>query len=106
MEAADDAAAGALEFDVLEETRRLTSFSALKPGSATRPMFGVKPMLLDNDGSVIDGAGDGCLVIADSWPGQMRTVWGDHERFFQTYFTTFAGYYFTGDGCRRDADGY
>ena len=84
----------------------LPGATALKPGSATRPMFGVKPMLLDNDGSVIDGAGDGCLVIADSWPGQMRTVWGDHERFFQTYFTTFAGYYFTGDGCRRDADGY
>ena len=84
----------------------LPGATALKPGSATRPMFGVKPMLLDSDGSVIDGAGDGCLVIADSWPGQMRTVWGDHERFFQTYFTTFAGYYFTGDGCRRDADGY
>ena len=84
----------------------LPGATALKPGSATRPMFGVQPMLLDNDGSVIDGAGDGCLVIADSWPGQMRTVWGDHERFFQTYFTTFAGYYFTGDGCRRDDDGY
>ncbi|WP_374414656.1 acetate--CoA ligase [Novosphingobium colocasiae] len=78
----------------------------LKPGSATLPMFGVKPMLLDNDGTVIEGPGEGCLVIADSWPGQMRTVWGDHERFFQTYFTTFKGYYFTGDGCRRDADGY
>ena len=84
----------------------LPGATALKPGSATRPMFGVKPLLLDNDGTVIEGAGDGCLVIADSWPGQMRTVWGDHERFFQTYFTTFAGYYFTGDGCRRDADGY
>src|SRR3546814_14046503 len=63
-------------------------------------------MLLDNDGNVLDGATDGCLVIADSWPGQMRTVWGDHDRFFQTYFSTFKGYYFTGDGCRRDEDGY
>ncbi len=84
----------------------LPGATALKPGSATRPMFGVQPLLLDNDGHEITGAGDGCLVIADSWPGQMRTVWGDHERFFQTYFSTFAGYYFTGDGCRRDADGY
>jgi len=78
----------------------------LKPGSATRPMFGVKPALLESDGTPIEGAGDGCLVITDSWPGQMRTVWGDHERFFQTYFTTFPGKYFTGDGCRRDDDGY
>jgi acetyl-CoA synthetase len=78
----------------------------LKPGSATKPMFGVKPELLESDGTPIDGAGDGCLVITDSWPGQMRTVWGDHERFFQTYFTTFPGKYFTGDGCRRDEDGY
>ena len=72
----------------------------------TRPFFGVQPALVDNDGVVIEGAGDGCLVITDSWPGQMRTVWGDHARFFQTYFTTFKGRYFTGDGCRRDADGY
>ena len=78
----------------------------LKPGSATKPMFGVKPQLLENDGTLIDGAGSGCLVITDSWPGQMRTVWGDHERFFQTYFTTFPGKYFTGDGCRRDENGY
>ena len=84
----------------------LPGATALKPGSATRPMFGVKPQLVDNDGTPIEGAGDGCLVITDSWPGQMRTVWGDHERFFQTYFTTFPGKYFTGDGCRRDADGY
>ena len=84
----------------------LPGATALKPGSATRPFFGVRPLLLDNEGTVIEGAGDGCLVIADSWPGQMRTVWGDHERFFQTYFSTFKGYYFTGDGCRRDADGY
>ncbi|MCK9540828.1 MAG: acetate--CoA ligase [Novosphingobium sp.] len=79
---------------------------ALKPGSAALPFFGVKPVLLDNEGTVIEGAGEGCLAIAESWPGQMRTVWGDHERFFQTYFSTFKGYYFTGDGCRRDADGY
>ena len=84
----------------------LPGATALKPGSATRPMFGVKPMLLENDGTPMEGPGDGCLVIADSWPGQMRTVWGDHERFFQTYFTTFPGYYFTGDGARRDEDGY
>ncbi|WP_374590984.1 acetate--CoA ligase [Novosphingobium sp.] len=84
----------------------LPGATALKPGSATRPFFGVKPMLVDNEGVEIDGAGDGCLVITDSWPGQMRTVWGDHERFFQTYFSTFKGMYFTGDGCRRDEDGY
>jgi acetyl-CoA synthetase len=84
----------------------LPGATALKPGSASKPMFGVKPLLLDNDGTVLEGATDGCLVIADSWPGQMRTVWGDHERFFQTYFSTFKGYYFTGDGCRRDEDGY
>ncbi|MBU6269263.1 MAG: acetate--CoA ligase [Sphingomonadales bacterium] len=84
----------------------LPGATPLKPGSATRPMFGVAPALLDNDGKEIDGPGDGCLVIRQSWPGQMRTVWGDHERFFQTYFSTFPGTYFTGDGCRRDADGY
>jgi acetyl-CoA synthetase len=80
--------------------------TALKPGSATKPMFGVKPQLVESDGTVIEGAGSGCLVITDSWPGQMRTVWGDHDRFFQTYFTTFPDKYFTGDGCRRDEDGY
>ena len=80
--------------------------TALKPGSATKPMFGVKPELLEGDGTPIEGAGAGSLVVTDSWPGQMRTVWGDHERFFQTYFTTFPGKYFTGDGCRRDEDGY
>ncbi|MET3472646.1 acetyl-CoA synthetase [Novosphingobium sp. 1529] len=84
----------------------LPGATALKPGSASKPMFGVQPALLDNDGQVLEGATDGCLVIGDSWPGQMRTVWGDHERFFQTYFTTFKGWYFTGDGCRRDEDGY
>ncbi len=78
----------------------------LKPGSATTPLPGVLPQLVDADGKVLDGAAAGNLVIADSWPGQMRTVWGDHDRFFQTYFTTYPGKYFTGDGCRRDADGY
>jgi len=79
---------------------------ALKPGSASMPMFGVQPQLVDGDGKVLDGAIDGNLCITDSWPGQMRTVWGDHERFFQTYFSTYPGKYFTGDGCRRDEDGY
>ena len=78
----------------------------LKPGSATRPFFGVQPELVDNEGKVIEGAADGNLCITDSWPGQMRTVYGDHERFIQTYFSTYKGKYFTGDGCRRDADGY
>lgn len=77
-----------------------------KPGSATLPFFGVKPEIVDNDGNVLDGAVEGALCIADSWPGQMRTVYGDHERFEQTYFSTFKGKYFTGDGARRDADGY
>ncbi len=79
---------------------------ATKPGSATKPFFGVKPILVDNDGKLLEGATDGNLCIADSWPGQMRTVFGDHKRFIETYFSTFKGYYFTGDGCRRDADGY
>ncbi|MFD0848621.1 acetate--CoA ligase [Sphingosinicella xenopeptidilytica] len=78
----------------------------LKPGSATKPLFGVKPELVDAEGAVLEGAAEGNLVITDSWPGQARTIWGDHERFFQTYFTTYAGKYFTGDGCRRDVDGY
>ena len=78
----------------------------LKPGSATRPFFGVQPVLVDNDGKLVEGAGEGNLLIADSWPGQMRTVFGDHQRFIQTYFTTFKGYYTTGDGARRDEDGY
>ncbi|MBK3774039.1 acetate--CoA ligase [Azospirillum sp. YIM DDC1] len=77
-----------------------------KPGSATKPFFGVKPVVVDNDGKELEGETEGNLCISDSWPGQMRTVFGDHERFVQTYFSTFAGYYFTGDGCRRDADGY
>ncbi len=79
---------------------------ALKPGSATLPLPGVLPQIVDAEGKVLDGAVEGNLVIADSWPGQMRTVWGDHDRFFQTYFTTYPGKYFTGDGCRRDEDGY
>ena len=78
----------------------------LKPGSATRPFFGIKPAIVDGDGKVQDGACRGALVITDSWPGQMRTVYGDHQRFVDTYFKTYAGYYFTGDGCRRDEDGY
>jgi acetyl-CoA synthetase len=78
----------------------------LKPGSASTPMFGVVPQIVDGEGKVLDGATDGNLCITQSWPGQMRTVWGDHERFFQTYFTTYPGHYFTGDGCRRDEDGY
>jgi acetyl-CoA synthetase len=78
----------------------------LKPGSATRPMPGVDPQIVDADGNVLHGATEGNLCIAKSWPGQMRTVWGDHARFFQTYFTTYPGKYFTGDGCRRDEDGY
>ena len=78
----------------------------LKPGSATRPFFGVQPALVDNMGNIIEGATDGNLVILDSWPGQMRTVHGDHDRFEQTYFSTFKGMYFTSDGARRDEDGY
>ena len=78
----------------------------LKPGSATRPFFGVALEIVDAEGKVLEGATEGNLVVTRSWPGQMRTVWGDHERFFQTYFSTYKGKYFTGDGCRRDADGY
>jgi acetyl-CoA synthetase len=79
---------------------------AQKPGSATRPFFGVKPAIVDNDGHVLEGACEGNLVLVDSWPGQMRTVFGDHQRFIDTYFRTFPGRYFTGDGAKRDADGY
>jgi acetyl-CoA synthetase len=84
----------------------LPGATTLKPGSATRPFFGVKPEVVDTEGKPLEGAAEGNLVIADSWPGQMRTVFGDHERFVQTYFSTYPGKYFTGDGCRRDADGY
>ena len=78
----------------------------LKPGSATLPFFGVQPAIVDTHGKRIEGEGEGNLVILDSWPGQMRTVYGDHQRFIDTYFRTYPGTYFTGDGCRRDADGY
>lgn len=78
----------------------------MKPGSAGRAFFGIKPQLVDNEGAVLDGAADGNLCITASWPGQARTVYGDHERFVQTYFTTYKGKYFTGDGCRRDGDDY
>ena len=78
----------------------------LKPGSATFPFFGVKPGLVDANGNAVEGEGEGNLVIRDAWPGMMRTVYGDHERFIDTYFKTYPGTYFTGDGCRRDADGY
>jgi acetyl-CoA synthetase len=84
----------------------LPAFTPLKPGSATFPLPGVEPQIVDGDGVVQDGAAAGNLVIARSWPGQMRTVWGDHRRFFETYFQTFPGKYFTGDGARRDEDGY
>ena len=78
----------------------------LKPGSATKPLPGIELELVDADGVVLEGAVSGNLVITDSWPGQMRTVWGDHQRFFDTYFSAYPGKYFTGDGCRRDEDGY
>ncbi len=84
----------------------LPGATALKPGSATRPFFGIKPALVDADGNLLDGEASGNLCILDSWPGQMRTVYGDHARFIETYFKTYPGKYFTGDGCRRDEDGY
>jgi acetyl-CoA synthetase len=84
----------------------LPGATPLKAGSATNPFFGVKPAIYDADGKVLEGAGSGNLAITDSWPGQMRTVFRDHERFVQTYFSTYPNTYFTGDGCRRDEDGY
>jgi acetyl-CoA synthetase len=84
----------------------LPGATALKPGSATKPLFGIIPEIVDGDGKVLQGECQGNLCIADSWPGQMRTVYGDHKRFAETYFRTYPGKYFTGDGCRRDADGY
>jgi acetyl-CoA synthetase len=84
----------------------LPGATPLKPGSATRPFFGVQPVIVDADGNHLEGATEGNLCIAESWPGQMRTVYGDHKRFVETYFSTYKGKYFTGDGCRRDADGY
>jgi acetyl-CoA synthetase len=84
----------------------LPGATALKPGSATRPFFGVIPALVDPEGKILDGAASGNLVLLDSWPGQMRTVHKDHDRFIEIYFKTYPGMYFTGDGCRRDEDGY
>ena len=84
----------------------LAGATALKPGSATRPFFGIQPAIVDNDGKILDGACEGILVLLDSWPGQMRTVYGDHKRFVDTYFSNYPGKYFAGDGCRRDEDGY
>ncbi len=84
----------------------LPGATALKPGSATRPFFGIQPALVDEDGRLLEGETEGNLVITDSWPGQMRTVYGDHQRFVETYFSSYPGYYFSGDGCKRDADGY
>jgi acetyl-CoA synthetase len=84
----------------------LPGATALKPGSATRPFFGVQPALVDDKGTTLEGATQGNLVLLDSWPGQARTLYGDHDRFVQTYFSTYKGTYFTGDGCRRDEDGY
>ena len=78
----------------------------MKPGAGSHPFFGIKPVLVDADGTELQGAADGNLLITDSWPGQMRTVYGDHQRFIDTYFTAYPGTYFTGDGCRRDEDGF
>ena len=84
----------------------LPGATALKPGSATRPFFGIQPCLVDADGNVLEGAADGNLCITESWPGQMVSLYGDHDRFVETYFSTYKGKYFTGDGCKRDEDGY
>ncbi len=84
----------------------LPGATELKPGSATKPFFGIKPAVVDAEGKVLSGEAQGNLILTDSWPGQMRTVYGDHKRFVETYFSTYKGSYFTGDGCRRDADGY
>ena len=84
----------------------LPGATKLKPGSATKPLFGIQPLLVDNEGNELKGATSGNLCLKSSWPGQMRGVYGDPERFYNTYFTTYKGYYFTGDGCRRDEDGY
>ena len=84
----------------------LPNTTEMKPGAGSHPFFGIKPVLVDAEGKELDGAADGNLLITDSWPGQMRTVYGDHQRFIDTYFTAYPGKYFTGDGCRRDADGF
>ena len=78
----------------------------LKPGSATKPFFGISPALVDNEGNKLEGEAEGNLILETSWPGQMRTVYGDHQRFADTYFSTFKNVYFTGDGAKRDSDGY
>tara|TARA_B110000263_G_scaffold44131_1_gene36076 strand:+ start:10470 stop:12416 length:1947 start_codon:yes stop_codon:yes gene_type:complete len=84
----------------------LPGATMLKPGSATKPFFGIEPIIVDNEGNILEGACEGILCIKDSWPGQMRTVYGDHQRFINTYFKSYPGLFFTGDGCRRDEDGY
>jgi acetyl-CoA synthetase len=84
----------------------LPGATKLRPGSATFPFFGVKPAVVDTEGNILEGEATGNLVILDAWPGMMRTVYGDHQRFVETYFATYKGKYFTGDGCRRDEDGY
>ena len=84
----------------------LPGATKLKPGSATHPFFGVQPAIVDSEGNLLEGAVSGNLVILDAWPGMARTVYGDHKRFVETYFSTYKGKYFTGDGCRRDEDGY
>lgn len=84
----------------------LPGATALKPGSAALPFFGVTPVIMTAEGHMLEGAGSGNLVIGNSWPGQMRTIYGDHQRFKETYFSAYPGFYFTGDGCRRDRDGY
>jgi acetyl-CoA synthetase len=84
----------------------LPGVTALKPGSATKPLFGIQPAIVDDDGQILEGEAEGNLIILDSWPGQMRTIYGDHQRFFDTYFSKFEGCFFTGDGARRDMDGY
>ena len=87
--------------------RALPGAIDMKPGSASKPFFGVSPAIVDpSDGTVLEGACSGALVITQPWPAMMRTVYGDHQRFFDTYFSQYKGYYFTGDGCRRDEDGY
>ena len=84
----------------------LPGVTSTKPGSATKPLFGVKPVIVDQNNNILEGPTEGSLCLDISWPGQMRTVYGDHKRFAETYFSTFPGRYFTGDGCRRDKDGY
>ena len=84
----------------------LPGITPTKPGSATKPLFGINPVVVDQDNNILEGPAEGNLCINTSWPGQMRTVYGDHKRFAETYFSTFPGRYFTGDGCRRDSDGY